>query len=370
MKQNNTIDTFLALVRAGLWEKEVQIHPYGDVDFDGVLQLAEEQSTVGLVAAGIEHISDIKPQKKDVLQFIGQVTQLEQRNQAMNYFIGVMIDKMRLDNIYSLLVKGQGTAQCYARPLWRACGDVDFLLSEDNYKSAKSFLTPMAESVEPESGRHLGMTIGPWVVELHGDMHCGLSSRMDSVIDEVQKVIFYRGSVRSWFDGETQVFLPDANSDAFLLFTHCLKHFYKGGLGLRQICDWCRLLWTYWDSIDITLLEQRLRRSGLTSEWRAFGSFVVEYIGMPSETVPLYSPQIKWKRKAKRILKFIIMSGNFGHNRDSRYKQYPFIFKKFFAMTRRLRDLLNHATIFPLDSLRFLPRIMINGINAAAKGIG
>ena len=70
IKDNNT-RVFFALVRAGLWEKEVQLLPYGDVDFAEVLELAEEQSVVGLVAAGIEHIADVKPQKKDVLQFIG-----------------------------------------------------------------------------------------------------------------------------------------------------------------------------------------------------------------------------------------------------------------------------------------------------------
>lgn len=47
------------------------------------------------MAAGIEHIVDKKPQKKDVLQFIGRTVQLEQRNQAMNYFIGVLGKKMK-----------------------------------------------------------------------------------------------------------------------------------------------------------------------------------------------------------------------------------------------------------------------------------
>ena len=56
------------------------IQPYGEIDFAEVLRLSEEQSVVGLVAAGIEHITDGKPQKKDVLQFIGRTVQLEQRN--------------------------------------------------------------------------------------------------------------------------------------------------------------------------------------------------------------------------------------------------------------------------------------------------
>ena len=100
-KISKTEQSFFALLRAGLWEKEVRLAPYGEIDFSAVLDLAEEQSVVGLVAAGIEHISDGKLQKKDVLQFIGRTVQLEQRNQAMNYFIGVLVEKIPARYDYS-----------------------------------------------------------------------------------------------------------------------------------------------------------------------------------------------------------------------------------------------------------------------------
>ena len=53
-KRYKVEQAFFALLRAGLWEQEVQLQPYGEVDFAEVLELAEEQSVVGLVAAGIE----------------------------------------------------------------------------------------------------------------------------------------------------------------------------------------------------------------------------------------------------------------------------------------------------------------------------
>ena len=101
---------FFALLRAGLWEKEVCLLPFGKIDYERLLQLAVEQSVVGLVAAGIEFVSDTKPSKKEVLQFVGQTVQLEQRNQAMNIFIGVISDKMRETGITTVLMKGQGVA--------------------------------------------------------------------------------------------------------------------------------------------------------------------------------------------------------------------------------------------------------------------
>lgn len=368
---DNNQQVFFALLKAGLWEKEVRLMPFGEIDFEALLSLAEAQSVVGLIASGLEHLVDTKPAKKDVLQFIGRTMQMEQRNLAMNKFIGVLVDKMRKEGIDLVLVKGQGVAQCYERPLWRVSGDIDLLISDDSYNRAKSFLIPLASSVEKEvlSKKHIGMTLGSWVVELHGTLHSGLSSRIDRNLGMLKNEAFSGGDIRSWKDGETQVFLLGPNSDAIYTFTHILQHFYKGGIGLRQICDWCRLLWTYRLKIDVNLLEKQLRRIGLMSEWKAFGAFAVYYIGISEEAMPFYSTDGKWKKKAEAVKNFIMMSGNFGHNRDmSYYSKYPFLIRKTISMGIRIGDLFRHAAIFPLDSFRFMPKLMYDGLRSAARG--
>ena len=369
----NVNDAFFALLRAGLWEKEVRLSTYEPVDFSAILSLAEEQSVVGLIAAGLEHVIDKKPAKQDVIQFIGQTLQLEQQNTAMNYFISVLVDKMRVEDIYALLVKGQGIAQCYERPLWRSCGDVDFFLSADNYKKAKEFLAPLASSVDKENTRkkHIGMTIDPWVVELHGSLYCGLSSKIERVLDEVYQDAFYNGSVRLWNNDGVNVNLLSVEKDAFYVFTHILQHFYKGGIGIRQICDWCRLLWTYRDTLDIRKVESQIQKAGLKTEWKAFGAFAVDYLGLHPEAMPLYSPKKKWKKKSDRICSFILEVGNFGHNRDmSYYGKYPYVLRKAISLWQRIGDIARHALIFPLDSLLFLPSIVFNGLSSAVKGEG
>ena len=370
-ESDNNTQAFFAMLRAGLWEKSVRLMPFGEVDFEAILSWADDQSVVGLVAAGLEHIVDLKPAKKDVLQFIGRVTQLEQRNRAMNSFIGGLVDTMRKEGIYTLLVKGQGVAQCYERPLWRACGDVDFFLNDDSYEKAKKFLMPLASSVEKEvlAKKHVGMTIDSWVVELHGSLHSGLSSRIDDGLDLIKKDVFLRGNVRSWMNGDTQVFLLGPNNDVLYVFTHILQHFYKGGIGVRQICDWCRLLYTCKDSLNHGLLESRIQEMGLMTEWKAFAAMAVDYLGMPAEAMPLYSSEKKWSRKGDKICAFVMEVGNFGHNRDnSYYAKHPFLIRKLYSFGRRCGDLFRHARIFPLDSLKFFPYMMYNGIKAALKG--
>ena len=348
---------FLALVGAGLWEKEVRLLPYDEVDFEKVLQLAFDQSVVGLVTAGLKHVTDVVFPQEMMLQFIGHTIQLESHNNLMNQFIAVLANKMRQTGIYTILVKGQGVAQCYEHPLWRSCGDVDLFLNDANYIKAKEFLIPLATSVGKEGVRekHLGMTIDSWAVELHGRLYGGLSPRIEKELDDVYQDTFYRGNVRIWENGNVPVFLLSAENDAFYVFTHFLQHFFKGGVGLRQICDWCRLLWTFRDKLELQSLRLRIQRAGLMSEWKAFSAFAVEYLGMPIEAIPFYSAESRWKHKADKICSFILKVGNFGHNRDmSYYYCKPYIVRKAISFNRRCNDLFRHAQIFPLDSI-YLP---------------
>ena len=367
---SNNQQAFLALVSSGLWEKEIQLSPFGPTDFKEIYKLAQEQAVVGLIAAGLENVVGTKIPQEIALSFASDALQLEQRNTAMDYFIGVIVEKMRKAGIYTLLVKGQGIAQCYERPLWRACGDVDFLLSNDNYSKSKSFLIPLASSVEEEAPHalHLGMTIDPWLVELHGTLRSCILKRMDAIIDEVQGDVFFGGNVRSWNNDQVQVFLPSYNNDVFFVFTHIMKHFFHGGIGLRQICDWCRLLWTSRETLNISLLEDRIKRAGITTEWKAFAAYAVDYLGMPIEAMPMYSPDKRWSIKARRINDYVLKVGNFGYNRDtSYYSNKPYIIRKTISFCRRTSDGINHFFIFPWDSICVWANVVSGGIIAIFK---
>lgn len=358
---------FFELMRAGLWEKETQLLQYGKVDYDEVFRIADEQSVIGLVTEGIEHVQDVKIPQEIVLQFIGTSLQLEQQNKALNDFIVWLIETLRKEGVYTLLVKGQGIAQCYERPLWRACGDVDLLLSEDNYQKAKKVLIPLADDVEKEfkSFKHIGMTMkGDFVVELHGTLHSRLSKRIDRGIDESQNDVFCGGNVRSWENGNTQVFIPGPDNDVIFVFTHILHHFYIEGIGLRQICDWCRLLWTYRSKLDLQLLESRIRKMGLMSEWKAFYNLANKYLGMPDYGSGLMVHDSRYDKKADRIIEFVLEVGNFGHNRIQSLSD-NYVSRKTVSFWNKAKDFGRHAMIFPIDSVKFFWHFLWNGVELA-----
>ena len=112
MELSNNQQAFFALVRAGLWEQDVRLSKYGKIDFMEVYRYAGEQSVIGLIAAGLDHVVDIKAPQEIVLQFVGTALQLEQQNLAMNSFIKVLLEKLAKAGVDSVLIKGQGIAQC------------------------------------------------------------------------------------------------------------------------------------------------------------------------------------------------------------------------------------------------------------------
>lgn len=369
---DNNIQAFFALVRAGLWEQGVRLSPYGNIDFDTVFRLASEQAVVGLVAAGMEKVTDVKIPQTVALNLAGTAIQMEQHNLAMNTFIAELVEKMRDANIYTVLVKGQGVAQCYERPLWRSCGDVDLYLSQEEFSRAREYLRPLAQKIEPDNNetKHINMVMkdSGWVVEIHGDQYTELSFKIDRGLDEVHRSIFHNRDVRVWEDGNTVVYLPSTDNDVLIVFTHYLKHFFKGGLGLRQICDWCRLLWKYKGTINHSLLEKRLRKMGLIPEWNAFAYFSIEYLGMPVDAMPIYSSGKQFKRKAKYILEYLLESGNFGHNKDlSFYRSKWYMIRKLGAMSYKLGSICRHAIVFP-NSIVFIPTLIYNGLRSVSRG--
>ena len=338
---------FFELLKAGLRKKacvNINVNLAETTDWHYLYRLAQEQSVQGIVLSGLEELStnnaNLNIPKELLLQWIGEVQIIEQSNKEMNRFVADLIARMRDADIYAILVKGQGVAQCYESPFWRSSGDVDLLLSDNNYDKAKQFLLPLSDTHKSELQytRHLGLTIESWYVELHGSMRTGLSAKVDKVVDEVQRDVFYGGNVRSWNNGGTPVFLPSSDNDVIFIFTHILQHFYKETLGLKQLCDWCRLLWTYRESLNRGLLESRIKKAGIIREWKAFASLAVDYLGMPVEAMPLYDDSSRWSKKALKLIDFIL-NGYTGS---------------------AVRDTFGIAKIFPWKTFCYLPSIFLN----------
>ena len=372
MELTKNLQTFLELVRAGLWvdatvhDSWFRVHDSEQVNWEEMYRLVEEQSVIGVVLAGIDWFKvqnsstseGAKPStlftvpQELLLQWIGDVQLLEQQNKAMNEFIGELFEKLSKAGVDALLVKGQGVAQSYEKPHWRCCGDIDLLMDGDNYERAKKLLIPVADHVETEDAgkKHLGLYIKDFLIELHGAMPFGLSKKVDGVLDEV--IDKANTDYTNGTDDLQGVAIPRPDEHVIIVFTHFLHHFFIEGVGLRQVCDWCRLLWRYRTELDLGMLESRIRRMGLMTEWQAFGALAVDALGMPAEAMPMYDS--RFTVKGSRVLKKVMECGNFGHNHDLSYRaKYSGLKYKVVALWRRIKDFAGLTLIFPIDAPKF-----------------
>ena len=53
---NSNTSAFIALLQAGLWEKKVRLDAFEGVNYGEIYRLAEKQSVLGVVLAGIDHL--------------------------------------------------------------------------------------------------------------------------------------------------------------------------------------------------------------------------------------------------------------------------------------------------------------------------
>ena len=354
----DSLELFFELVRAGLWKNDVRLSEHEQINWQEIYQLSCEQSVLGLMLAGLEH-SDVKPPQVMLLQWIGEVQQTEQRNVGMNRFIGELFEKFNATGTKAVLVKGQGVAQCYNKPLWRSCGDIDLLMDGPNYEKAKSLLIPIAEKVENEDviKKHLGLYVNDFLIELHGRMPFEISRRVDRVLDGViERVCDNHTNGANDLQG---VPIPKPEEHLIIVFTHFLHHFFVEGVGLRQVCDWARLLWCNRNNLDLSLLEKRVRGAGLMTEWKAFASLAVDKLSMPIEAMPFYDS--RFKVKGEKVLKRVLKSGNFGHNNDLSYRtRFKGVSYKIIATWRRFVDFASLVPMLPEDAPKFFFTYLFN----------
>ncbi len=109
---------------------------------------------------------------------------------------------------------------------------------------------------------------------------------------------------------------------------------------------------------------------GALGEWWAFAALAVEYLGMPVEAMPLYSPSARWSRKASRILKIVFKTGNMGHNQDWSYiKSSPYMVRKVISFWRHCGGALRHMVVFPWHSVCVWGRVVLDGVAGVARGV-
>jgi hypothetical protein len=323
--------------------------------------MADEQALVPVISDGIEilqeeYIShgwfDFLPSKMEKRPFVLDVFRTEGKNDEVLRVLVQVTDVLRKERIPYFLMKGAAVGRFYVVPERRKPGDIDLYVPEEEYERAKSALIPLSSEVNDEyfPEMHQGLCFAGTTVEIHGSNDTFLSYRIDKVLRKWRKTEFERGG-DIWQVDSREIRVASPVFDIVYVFAHCLQHFYRGGVGLRQFCDLSRLLSERVRVIDRLFLKTKLQEMRLMGEWKAIGCFLVRYIGLPQEDMPFYDS--RYEPKGELICRDILASGNFGSNRKTEKPGGKNL------LTKRLRSfgivsrqILHAFPIFPRQSLR------------------
>ena len=354
---------FLELLKAGLWGTEVREESFlnKDIDWERVVELARQQTVVGIVGEAMSQLSRGVMIRSLYLQVLKEVMEIEEENKRMNTLIPVLFRTLDQLEVKSWLLKGQGVAQCYENPLLRMSGDIDvfFPHMEGYEKSREDFLRHLKpEDVHNDNHqtKTLEFDYKGIYIELHGQILPEVNRRCRRNFAKFQEECQIENG-KTW-NGAT---LPPSRFDVVFIFMHMVRHYFGGGIGLRQVSDWIRYVHVHRQDIQEGKLKEDLQKTGLFKLWQAFGCMAVESLGCPSESMFFYSSS--FTKKGRRLLKYILESGNFGYfdertKSDSRF----YLVRRFVAFWGHLQMKFRNLMMFPEESIYGIPSFITDGL--------
>lgn len=278
-------------------------------DWTALLAFAEKQSLIGICLPSEcpENLS-----KDLLLQWIGQVQLIEQQNKLLNRRIGQLFKKLEDDGFRCCLLKGQGNAALYPKPLMRCAGDIDVWIDSD-VETVYQYVRQLFPDAE-ETYKHIHF---PLFDDAPVDVHItplrfysGLyEKRLQRWIGNNKDEQFVNYVRLSGTDREVSV--PTANFNAVYQLGHMMVHLFDEGLGMRQVVDYYYVL----KQMDLSDKEKAefkktFEELGMLRFAKAMMWIQSDVLGLPFEKC-IISPD---EKRGKKVFQDILEGGNFGHH--------------------------------------------------------
>ena len=272
-------NTFLELLRAGLWEQNPSLD---DVPvWEPVLELGREHAVMGLLLRGISHLpEDQRPAGSLIPILQAWEMAFDRANARYARVQEFLLKQLAGAGLHPMVQKGSEAAKYYAEPSVRQVGDIDLYLPEGEFARARA-IYPEARMASDGAAV---FAIDGVTVELHPryyDIHRPASR------------------------------LPDIGSpcgEILLLSSHIFKHAMGPGIGCKQLCDLAVAMTRLEGRYDKQELAGALNTAGLLRWHTLLCSLLVADFGLePSCCLPGFEAV-----DPARLRRIVRASGNFG----------------------------------------------------------
>ena len=341
-------------------------------DWAAIDRLAQEQSVTGVVySASTTLPAHQRPPMDLAMYWMSEAETVRGQNKLMNAESARLTKLFADEGRRSAILKGQANALLYPDPLMRLSGDIDIWV-EGGRESVVTLLrklglvdeAPLHEFDRPDRATisyhhvHLPNNDKGVSVEVHfrpssGNLNPFTNRRMQRWLEEEimnLKAVSADSLVQTTppdgtppdSGGEENTFnVPTIRFALVMQLSHIQHHFFEGGIGLRQLCDYYMLLRHATDD-DRQEVGSRLKRFGLRYMAGAM-------MWVLSETLQLEPSQMLCEPDAKRgqqLLDEILAGGNFGKFSDRKKTESDIVF-----IIRKERMRMQMASINPSEML-------------------
>jgi hypothetical protein len=282
--QNTSWETFLSVLRAGLWEQDLRLPAGpGQAEWERLLALGRGQAVMGLLLRGIAQLSgEQRPQETLSPTLQAWETAFGRARERYARVQETLLSELAQAGLHPRVQKGSEAAKYYAAPEYRQVGDIDLYLPAGEFQRARD-LFPDARTASDGAAVFARDSV---TVELHPryyDIH--------------------RPPDR----------LPEPGSpcgEILLLSAHIFKHAMGFGLGCKQLCDLAVALSRLNGRYDKAELQAALKYAGLLRWHSLLCSLLVADFGLDASCcLPDFRPV-----DPERLRCIVCTSGHFSHH--------------------------------------------------------
>ena len=297
----------------------VQPEKKPDMDLDGIYHKAASQGVLPLVLTSFKelYMDDGAIICGTSLEYhIKRLRMQALLNIQRGHIIHNAIKQLADNGISCCVLKGDTVAGLYKNPECRISGDTDIYVGEDDKtisKSIKIFEENGFEfSGDPPNSHHFRAyheTAG--LLELHRSLY---------------KELF----IDVWFDNKTSLSEPfrtvysptgceipalGVNDGLMYIYLHMVKHFLRGGIGIRPLMDVLFYVRNYKSEIDFKRFHELIRHLKYDKFFYAIIFIGVKYLGFTADDL-YYLPSDE--STAEKLLSDMENSGLFGQDEEWR----------------------------------------------------
>lgn len=227
----------------GLYTEEIK--RFSPEEWGEIMDFAEKQGIMGLIFEGVKKIHDRKnnlPPQGLLLQWIGLVQQIHNRNNELNLRCIELSNEFRKAGFRTCILKGQGNALMYPDTSLRQPGDIDIWVDAERSVIIDYVRGRCKESVECK--HHIDYPIYDDVsVEVHfiprflyNNYH---NKAFTSFVEQERDEQFCNMTT---IPSVGSICIPTFKFNVVYQLVHMMGHFIEDGIGLRQVTDFIYLL--------------------------------------------------------------------------------------------------------------------------------